>query len=131
MKPHIVVSAAVIERDGAFLLTRRLEGTHLGGFWEFPGGKCDAGESLAEGLVREIREELDAEVDVGSEIHATSHDYPERCVELRFFQCRLLTEPRPALGQEMVWVRREDLAAYALPPADHELVRILMGIPGK
>lgn len=129
MKPHIVVSAAVIERDGAFLLTRRLEGTHLAGFWEFPGGKCDAGESLAESLVREIREELDAEVDVGSEIHATSHDYPERCVELRFFHCRLLTEPRPALGQEMVWVRRDDLASYSLPPADHELVRILTGIP--
>jgi 8-oxo-dGTP diphosphatase len=124
-----MVSAAVIERDGSFLLTRRLEGTHLAGFWEFPGGKCDAGESLAEGLVREIREELGAGVDVGDEIHATLHDYPERCVELRFFHCRLLTEPRPALGQEMAWVRREDLASYTLPPADLELVRMLTDSP--
>ena len=49
-KPHIVVTAAVIERDDAFLLTRRLEGTHLAGCWEFPGGKCGADESLADSL---------------------------------------------------------------------------------
>jgi len=122
---RIVVAAAVVERDGAFLLTRRLEGTHLAGHWEFPGGKIRAGETLRECLVREIREELDAEVDVGEEILATVHDYPDRSIELRFFRCTLNTEPRPVMGQEMRWVTHADLASVSLPPADDELVRML------
>jgi 8-oxo-dGTP diphosphatase len=125
VKPRLVVTAAVIERAGTFLLTRRLEGTHLAGCWEFPGGKCGPGETLAESLVREIREELAADVDVGLELLATSHEYPERHIELRFFQCTLRTEPTAALGQQMAWVRREDLRSYPLPPADDELVRLL------
>ena len=124
-KPHIVVTAAVIERDDAFLLTRRLRGTHLEGYWEFPGGKCQAGETLADSLIREIREELDAGLSVGPEVLATAHEYPERVVELRFFRCTLLTDPRPALGQEMRWVRRDELTILQLPPADDELVRML------
>jgi 8-oxo-dGTP diphosphatase len=125
MKPRILVSAAVIERDGAFLLTRRLEGTHLAGYWEFPGGKCDPDESVAESLVREIREELDAEVTVGDEILACTHEYDERIVELRFFLCELRSEPRAVLGQAMEWVPGERLADLPLPPADDELVRLL------
>ena len=62
-RERIVVTAAVVERDGAFLLTRRLDGTHLAGHWEFPGGKLHAGETLEECLVREIREELDAAIE--------------------------------------------------------------------
>lgn len=126
MKPHILVTAAVIERDGAFLLTCRLEGTHLAGCWEFPGGKCGPDESLVDCLVREIREELDAEIAVGDEILSATHAYAERLVELRFFRCALLTDPRPVLGQLMRWVRREDLASLPLPPADDELVRMLL-----
>ena len=123
--PRIEVTAAVIERDGAFLLTRRLDGTHLEGCWEFPGGKRHAGESLPECLVREIREELDAAIVATDLIHTTSHDYPERTVELYFFRCALVTEPRPVLGQEMRWVPRGDLPGLRLPPADDELVRML------
>jgi 8-oxo-dGTP diphosphatase len=123
----VLVAAAVVEREGAFLLTRRLDGTHLAGHWEFPGGKCHAGETLAECLVREIREELDADVDVGREILGTVHDYPERTIELRFFRCELRTEPRPTMGQEMRWVPLAELASTQLPPADAELVRLLTG----
>jgi len=125
MKPRLVVTAAVIERAGTFLLTRRLAGTHLAGCWEFPGGKCGPGETLAQSLVREIREELAADIDVGLELLATTHEYPDRHIELRFFRCTLLTEPTAALGQQMAWVRREDLRSYPFPPADDELVRLL------
>ncbi len=125
--PRIEVTAAVIERDGAFLLTRRLDGTHLEGCWEFPGGKRHDGESLPECLAREIREELDAAILVGDLLLATSHAYPERVVELHFYRCSLLTEPRPVLGQEMRWVPRQDLKAFPLPPADDELVQLLAG----
>ena len=123
--PQVQVTAAVFERDGAFLLTRRLDGTHLEGCWEFPGGKRHAGESLPECLVREIREELDAAVVVSDLILTTAHDYPERTVELHFFRCTLVTEPRPVLGQEMRWVPRSELPGLPLPPADDELVRLL------
>jgi 8-oxo-dGTP diphosphatase len=127
MTKHVLVTAAVIEQNGAFLLTRRLEGTHLAGCWEFPGGKCDPGETLEACLAREVREELDADVTVGNEILATSHEYPDRHIELRFFRCVLRSDPRAVFGQEMRWVRREDLATLELPPADDELVRLLTG----
>ena len=121
----IVVTAAVVEIDGLFLVTRRPRGVHLEGFWEFPGGKCDAGEELTVGLARELLEELDIPSRIGEEIFTTTHTYPERSVELHFFRCELLGEPRPQLGQEMRWVRREDLAALDFPQADAELIRIL------
>ena len=126
-RERIVVTAAVVEQDGSFLLTRRLDGTHLAGHWEFPGGKLHAGESLGECLAREIREELDAEVEVGAEILATVHDYPDRSVELRFFRCVLKSDPTPTMGQEMRWVALADLPSIQLPPADDELVRLLTG----
>jgi 8-oxo-dGTP diphosphatase len=123
----IVVAAAVIERDDAFLMTRRLKGTHLAGTWEFPGGKCDADESLTDCLVRELREELGAGATVGDEIFVVEHTYPERTVRLHFFTTRLLDEPRPLLGQQMRWVARADLATLDLPDADRGLVDLLTG----
>lgn len=123
--PHIVVTAAVIERNDQFLLTRRLRGTHLEGAWEFPGGKCEVGETHEACLEREILEELDATVHVGQEVFSVTHPYPERVVELHFFECELLAEPRPMIGQEMRWVPRAELPSLEFPPADSELIRIL------
>jgi len=121
----VVVAAAVIERDGRVLLTRRLEGTHLGGFWEFPGGKCEPGEALDACLRRELREELAAEVVVGEELLSTVHSYPERTVVIHFFAARLLSDPTPQIGQEMQWIGRNDLSTLKLPPADDEVVALL------
>lgn len=123
--PVIVVTAAVIERDGAFLVTRRPRGVHLAGCWEFPGGKCEQGETFEACLEREILEELDTAIRVGPELLSIAHPYPERVVELHFFRCELAGEPRPVLGQEMRWVRREDLAQLEFPPADEELIELL------
>ncbi len=123
--PTIVVTAAVIERDGRFLVTRRLEGTHLEGCWEFPGGKCEPGEELADCLSREIREELNAVVRVGREIFRTRHAYPDRVVELRFFQSSLDGEPTPMLGQQVRWASRADLRTLPFPPADAALIEFL------
>jgi len=123
----LVVSAAVIQVDGRFLVTRRQKGVHLEGYWEFPGGKCDAGESLEDCLARELLEELDAPSRIGEEIWTTTHHYPERAVELHFFRCELLGPPRPRLGQDMQWVARKDLATLEFPPADTELIRQLTG----
>jgi mutator protein MutT len=122
----IVVAAAVIERDDCFLLTRRPRGVHLEGYWEFPGGKCEPGETHATCLVREIREELGVEAAVGDELFAATHAYADRRVELHFLRCTLGETPAPLLGQEMRWVAREALAALAFPPPDTELIQMLV-----
>ena len=124
-RPRIVVTAAVIRRGDDYFVTRRQRGVHLEGLWEFPGGKCDGHESLEACLRREIREELDAEVTVGAQILECTHHYPERTVELHFFDCQLIGEPTPMQGQEMRWVRRADLRALQFPPADDELIALL------
>ena len=122
---RIVVTAAVIRRGDEFFVTRRHKGVHLEGYWEFPGGKCDPGEPFADCLVREIREELGAEIRVGDELLTCSHDYPSRTVELHFFDCELRSEPTPLLGQEMRWVPRTELRLLQFPPADDRLINLL------
>lgn len=121
----LVVTAAVIEQGNRILVTRRPPGVHLAGHWEFPGGKCDGGEALDACLARELREELAVDVVVGGELFTTTHDYPDRRVELHFLRCELLGEPAPQLGQQMRWVSREELPTLAFPPADAALIRLL------
>ena len=121
----ITVVAAVIEQHDRFFLTRRQAGAHLEGMWEFPGGKVDAGESHADALRREIREELDADVDVHDLVFEITHEYPDRTIALYFYRCNLNGEPRPLLGQEMRWVPRGELPSLGFPPADAELITLL------
>jgi len=118
----VVVTAAVIERDGRFLVTRRQAGVHLAGVWEFPGGKCLPGESLDTCMARELFEELAVVAAVDQEIFTTTHEYPERIVELHFFRCEISGEPVPQQGQEMRWAARAELMALEFPPADAELI---------
>ena len=121
----IVVVAAIIERDNAFLLTLRPEGTHLAGHWEFPGGKVHDHETHVEALRREIFEELDAIAVVGDLAHTVTHAYPEKIVQLFFYRCDLLGEPKPMVGQEMRWIDRRELKALPFPDADRELITLL------
>ena len=114
----IRVAAAVIDRGAAVLVTRRLRGTHLEGLWEFPGGKCEPGETIHDCLVREIREELDVEVTPGATLLVTRHDYPEKTVELHFVECGIDGEPAPQQGQQMQWIERSRLNV-ASGLADH------------
>jgi 8-oxo-dGTP diphosphatase len=117
-----VVTAAVVERDGRLLVTRRLEGSHMGGFWEFPGGKCEPGEPPEACLARELLEELGVAATIHEEVHRTTCAYDDRVLDLRFFRCVLQSEPKPLLGQEIRWVPRADLPTLEFPPADTELV---------
>ena len=121
----IVVTAAIIRKDDRYLVTRRQAGAHLAGFWEFPGGKCEVGESLTACMVRELREELGVAAAIGAEVFTTTHEYPDRRVELHFFECQSTDDPSPALGQEMRGVTTAELADLEFPPADSELIRML------
>ena len=122
----LVVTAAVIEENGRFLVTRRLRGTHLAGYWEFPGGKVDANETLEQALEREIREELNVRVTDLRQIFQTTHAYPDRRIELHFFRGRLTGRPEPRLGQELKWIAREELPTLEFPAADTELIAGLL-----
>jgi 8-oxo-dGTP diphosphatase len=123
----LLVTAAVIERDGLLLITRRQAGVHLAGHWEFPGGKCDPGEGLAACLARELREELGVDATVHGEVWSTTHEYADRRVELHFLRCEIAGSPAPQQGQEMRWVKREELSGLPFPPADEGLIERLVG----
>ena len=123
----VAVVAAVIERDGAFLLTRRPEGTHLEGHWEFPGGKVHDSETHAEALRRELHEELDIVATVGGLVYEVTHAYAERVVALFFYECSFEGEPKPMIGQAVRWVPRAELAALPFPDADRDLIAQLIG----
>jgi 8-oxo-dGTP diphosphatase len=123
----VVVAAAVVERDGRFLVTRRQQGVHLEGLWEFPGGKCNDGEALTACLARELREELAVGSAIGDQIFQTVHDYPDKRVELHFFRCELIGQPSPQVAQQMRWVTRAELVSLEFPPADAALIRAITG----
>lgn len=125
MNEVVEVVAAVIEEAGRILVTRRPAGSHLAGFWEFPGGKADPGEDRATALRRELREELGVEARVGEAIDTVEWEYPGRRLRLVFFRCVIEGEPRPLEGQEMAWVAARDLDPRDFPPADAELLRKL------
>ncbi len=118
----IEVVAAVIEREGRILIARRPAALHMGGLWEFPGGKQKAGESARNALEREIREELGVGVTVGPLLETVDWAYPEKRVRLSFFRCAIEGEPQALEGQEIAWVAALELPRYAFPPADAALV---------
>ena len=126
--PHHVVevSAALIFREGKLLIAQRHADAHLGGLWEFPGGKREPGETFEQCLVREIREELGVEISVGELFEEVVHDYPEKSVHLKFFICRLVSgQPQPLGCAAVKWIEKSELAAHEFPAADAQLLEKL------
>src|SRR5436309_14374311 len=121
--PAVDVAAGLIFRDGKLLITQRHVDAHLGGLWQFPGGKREPNETFEECLARELREELGIEVTVGELVEALTHEYPEKTVHLKFFRCRWeQNEARPLGCSDFKWIGQEDLAAYDFPAADARLL---------
>jgi 8-oxo-dGTP diphosphatase len=121
-----VVAAVIHDADGRVLLTQRPEDRHMGGLWEFPGGKIDDGEAPAEALVRELDEELGIEIVVQRPLTFAIHDEPGLRILLLFFDARISGgEPRGHEGQAVEWVAMKDLPSFPTPPADAELIRLL------
>ena len=128
MAAPIQVAAAVIDSGDLYLITRRKAGTHLAGLWEFPGGKCEEGESLKDCLRREVREELGIEITEPVPFRTVRHDYPEKSVELHFFRCTIKAGTAQVLGcDDLKWVTAKELATFEFPPADRTLVKALQG----
>jgi mutator protein MutT len=122
----VEVSAALIFRDGKVLITQRHAKSHLGGLWEFPGGKRESNETFEQCLVRELREELGIEVEVGTLFDEIAHAYAEKTVRLKFFVCKLISgKLRPLDCAAFKWVDKMELADFEFPVADARLLEKL------
>ena len=123
--PHHQVAAGVLLReDGRVLVARRREDDFLGGLWEFPGGKQEDGETLQECLARELKEELDIEVEVGERLLTLEHAYTHFRITLHAFRCALRRgEPRCLECADLRWVFPADLEALPMSVADRRIAR--------
>jgi mutator protein MutT len=122
----IDVAAALVFRDGLLLITQRYPESHLGGLWEFPGGKREPGESFEQCLHRELKEELGIEVEVHEEIESITHEYPEKIVHLKFFRCTWRKNEPQRLGcPDFRWIKQEELTQFSFPAADARLLQKL------
>jgi 8-oxo-dGTP diphosphatase len=122
----IDVAAGLVFHEGRLLITQRRPDDHLGGLWEFPGGKVETDENFPSCLIRELREELGIEVAVHELIAEITHAYPEKTVHLKFFHCGLLSGlPKPIHCAAVAWVKREELRLFKFPDADAKLLESL------
>ncbi|GAB4578899.1 MAG: A/G-specific adenine glycosylase [Anaerolineales bacterium] len=126
--PHYIVTAAVIRQNGHILLAQRPQDGLLGGLWEFPGGKLEPGEDLPTCLKREIREELEAEIEVGGSLGVYTHAYTHFRVTLHAFACTLIGagEPRPVEAAALAWVHPSALADYPMGKIDRQIAKRLV-----
>ena len=124
--PTVRVVAAIIERDGLYYATRRGEGEHAGK-WEFPGGKIEPGESAEEALHREIREELEIEIEITGRLGMVEYDYPRFHLSMDCFLCSASAEATPLLmvHSAAAWVSGKQMKRMDFLPADKDLVASL------
>ena len=127
MSELISVAVGVIENaDRRILISKRHAEVHLGGLWEFPGGKVDAGESATQAVARELNEELGIDVHGSEFLFDIHHDYPERSVCLSIFHITQFSgEPMGLEGQPVLWVARDELDQYQFPEANTAIVEWL------
>ena len=123
----IRVVVGIILRDDKVFIALRKSNQHQGGLWEFPGGKCEASESLSVALLRELKEECDIAVTEHVFFKTIVHDYGDKQVELSFYKVnRFEGDPIGKEGQEVCWVPISDLLSYDFPDANNPIVAELM-----
>lgn len=126
MKPRLDVVAGVIWRDGEYLAVQRPEGARMAGWWEFPGGKIEAGETRDQALVRELFEELGITAESFEYWHDLEHEYDEFIVRLHFYHVhRYAGELASLENQRMEWVDPSRPPVLDYLPADLPVVQAL------
>lgn len=114
-----VVCGIIGDGEGRYLACKRPQGKHLGGLWEFPGGKVDAGETPQIALARELMEELGIKVEVGDALEAVIWNYERGPIRLQPYFCRILEgEPAAIEHEQLLWCAAEDFAALLWADAD-------------
>ena len=123
-----IVGVGIVEKDGKILISQRKMEDHLGGIWEFPGGKKLPEESDEQCVERELKEELGIEVAVKNHVDTIRYHDADRKLELRFYSCELRAgEPHTLDVEDFRWVRADELIHFQFPKADRELAERLMG----
>jgi 8-oxo-dGTP diphosphatase len=124
------IVAAVIERDGKYLITQRREEAVLPLMWEFPGGRVEEGESDEAALHREVLGRIGVDVEVGAKVTDREHVYDGYTVHLTLFACKLdpAAEPHPATVKDVRWVGSGEFGEYKFPPADQATMDQLLGV---
>ncbi len=129
MRRKITVVGAMIERDGKYLITQRKPTATLPLLWEFPGGRVEPGETDAQALARELKEEMNISVEVGEQAMHVQHAYPDYDIDFRVYRCRLVGgEIQHIKVHDHRWVAAEDLDEYEFPSADQKTFEQLLGI---
>ena len=131
IKLVLVVACALIDADGRVLLAQRPEGKSLAGLWEFPGGKVEPGETPENSLIRELEEELGIVTKAAclAPLSFASHAYETFHLLMPLYICRRFEGmPSPQEGQQLKWVRPQDLRKFAMPPADEPLIAALLDV---
>ena len=127
----IDVVIGIVCRDGSFLISQRRADQHLGCFWEFPGGKRENAENELQTLHRELREELNLEIEGAQFFHRLEYEYPDRYLRLSFYLCKTAagSEPRALQVERFKWVSRDQLKSYRFPPANEPILDKLASFP--
>ena len=125
----IEVAAGLVFRDGKLLITKRPEGGHLAGLWEFPGGKREANETIERCLHRELKEELGIEVALAKRWNLDAQVLCYDCTNHLLLARLAKGEPRAIECADLEWVTRENLAKFQFPPADQRLISRLVDDP--
>ena len=125
----VIVAAALTVEHGKLLVTQRKKDSSHGLLWEFPGGKVKEGEDPREALRRELKEELDVEVEVGRLFDAVFYSYPEFPILLLVYRCRVEKGSlKPIECHDLRWVTLKELEALAMPPADDPIRKHLSSV---
>jgi mutator protein MutT len=120
------VGIGLVERAGSYLVRQRPPGSIMAGVWEFPGGKCEPGETPADAARRECREEIGLDVTIVTLRRVVSHHYPHGWIELSFFDCRLEDSGvQPAPETSFVWVAAAELKGLTFPGANEAILEEL------
>ena len=123
---NVQVAIGIVIHDGQVLICKRKPRDSFGGYWEFPGGKCETGETPADCVTRELLEELDIQVTPVRALELIEHRYSTACVTLFPFICRLDSgEARPLSASELQWLAPTALREYQFPEANTGLIEML------
>jgi len=121
----IQIVIALIMQEKRIFITKREESAHLSGYWEFPGGKVEPGETFTDALIRECQEELGVDVEVSNKMETFLFQYPDRNLEFHIYRCKFIDQ-KPNISVRACWVPISDLGAYHFPPANTRIIRTLM-----
>ena len=123
-----VVAGIILNDKNEVLIARRKEGKSLEGYFEFPGGKVEAGETEEESLIREIKEEINIDIEILEYFDTSIHRYNELNIKLIAYKCRTNVNPKKSTDHDLLkWVNVEDLVNYKISPADIPFVNKLIG----